>query len=430
MTHKPSHDDLIAQMTAEMDSVRILPDSHMTGTTPVSTAKKVAQQPPVPQQQKQQQQQQRRPFDTIKANGAPRNPLDFGKPKVERGRRDTVLVWTKKEHQQCHDVLFREGGSLNIAYWSIPHKEPIKTIMGHVQICLVLKRCAPDKDSDDDESENEASSDEEDIVFQFTNQYVAIKVNYCARMESLRNKHAEDPMKEIAAMQWIGNDHRNVLGCREVLYDGRNINVVLPFCRDGDLFELLQESQKLPHPGLPEERARFYFRQIMLGLQHLQRKGICHRDLSPENVMMDQNGCVVIDMGMCLRIPYLNEQGALVDVTKGKRRLLLSPQGTCGKLPYMAPEIYANRTPFDGEAVDIWSCGTILFCMLSGNRSYQRAHHSDPQFYWMTHDIEMLLKDWAVTLSPEAVDLLKGLLKADPRERLTLTEVLNHSWFQ
>mmetsp|Transcript_24933 Transcript_24933/g.41332 ORF Transcript_24933/g.41332 Transcript_24933/m.41332 type:complete len:456 (+) Transcript_24933:168-1535(+) len=68
MTHKPSHDDLIAQMTAEMDSVRILPDSHMTGTTPVSTAKKVAQQPPVPQQQKQQQQQQRRRLPTKRPN--------------------------------------------------------------------------------------------------------------------------------------------------------------------------------------------------------------------------------------------------------------------------------------------------------------------------------------------------------------------------
>lgn len=426
MTDNLSHDALVDQMTAEMDSVRILPDSDMAGTTPVTVQKKeVVRQSPAEQPKAQ------RPFDIIESHGAPQNPLPFGKPKVERGRRDTVLVWTNESHQQCHDVLFREGRSLNIAYWSIPHKEPIKTIMGHVQICLVLKRCASDADSEDEESENEVSSDdEEDVVFQFTKEYVAIKVNYCDRMESLRNKHAEDPMKEIAAMQWIGNEHRNVLGCREVLFDGRNINVVLPFCRDGDLFEMLQVSQKLAVPGLPEERARFYFRQIILGLQHLQRKGICHRDLSPENVMMDQDGCVVIDMGMCLRIPYLDDRGALVDVTKGRRRLLLSPQGTCGKLPYMAPEIYTNRTAFDGEAVDIWSCGTILFCMLSGNRSYQRAHRSDPQFYWMTHGIEMLLRDWSVTLSPEAVDLLKGLLKADPRERLTLNEVLNHPWFR
>lgn len=377
--------------------------------------------------------QKLRPFDIIRTNGSPQNPLPFGAPKLARGRRDTVLVWNNEKHQQFQNVLFRDNDDdlqrLTTAYWSIPHKEPIKTIMGHVQICLVLRRCRSENDSDDD-SENE-DSDEEDIVFQLTKEYVAIKVNYCSRVKSLKNKHAEDPMKEIAAMEWIGNDHPNVVGCREVLFDGRNINVVMPYCRDGDLFELLQECQKLPRPGLTEERGRFYFRQILLGLLHLQRKGICHRDLSPENVMMDQDGCVVIDMGMCLRIPYLDDRGALVDITNGgDRRLLMLPQGTCGKLPYMSPEVYENRRAFDGEAVDIWSCGTILFCMLSGNRSYQRAHLSDPQFYWMTQGIEKLLKDWDVTLSDEAVSLLKGMLKVDPRERLTLTEALNHAWFR
>lgn len=376
------------------------------------------------------------PFDALRSNGSPQNPLPFDSPTLSRGRRDTVLVWTNNEHQQYHDVLFRDDLKLlTTAYWNIPHKEPITTIMGHVQMCVVLRRCAAERDSEDEEdaSENECSDDDdddEDIVFQLTSEYVAIKVNYCSRIEALRDKHAEDPMKEIAAMEWIGNDHPHVLGCREVLFDGRNVNVVLPYCRDGDLFELLQDNRKFPKPGLPEERGRFYMRQILLGVQHLQRKGICHRDLSPENVMIHDDGCVVIDMGMCLRMPYLDEHGAVVDVTSGCRRLLMLPQGTCGKLPYMAPEVYANRVAFDGEAVDVWSCGTILFCILTGNRSYNRAHRSDPIFYWMTSGIERLLSDWDVSLSPEGVSLLKGMLQVDPRARLTLSEVLNHPWFR
>lgn len=379
-----------------------------------------------------------RPFTVIESNGPPTNPIPFGKPKVARGRRDTVLVWHNDTHQQCKNVLFRDDNNkLTTAYWSIPHKEPIKTIMGHVQICLVLSRCTSECSSDSESENDDSDDDEEDIVFSFTNQYVAIKVNYCSRVESMRNKHAEDPMKEIAAMQWIGNAHPNVLGIKDVLFDGSNINVVLPYCRDGDVFELLQEAQKrLPIPGIPEERARFYIRQVLLGLQHLSRKGICHRDLSPENIMMDRDGCIVIDMGMCLQIPHLDAQGKLctVDSDDGaggnNKRLLISPQGACGKLPYMAPEIYANAAPFDGEAVDIWSCGTILFCMLTGNRSYGRSHPSDPQFYWMTNGLELLLKDWSVPLSPPAVALLKGMLTVDPRERLTLKEVLTHEWFQ
>jgi hypothetical protein len=372
-----------------------------------------------------------RPFDVIRSNGMPQNPLPFEAPTLSRGRRDTVLVWTNNEHQQFHDVLFRDDLQLlTTAYWTIPHKEPIKTIMGHVQICVVLRRCAAEHDSDDDEASENECSDDGDIVFQLTSEYVAIKVNYCSRIDALRDRHAEDPMKEIAAMECIGNDHPNVLGYREVLFDGQNINVVMPYCSGGDLFELLQVCRKNPKPGLTEERGRFYMRQILLGVQHLQRKGICHRDLSPENIMMHDDGCVVIDMGMCLRMPYKNDLGAVVDVTKGHCRLLILPQGTCGKLPYMSPEVYANRVPFDGEAVDVWSCGVILFCILTGNRSYNHAHRSDPIFYWMTHGLERLLSDWEVVLSPEGVSLLKGMLQVDPRDRLSLSEVLNHPWFQ
>ena len=237
-------------------------------------------------------------------------------------------------------------------------------------------------------------------------------------------------MKEIAAMQLIGNDHPNVLGCHEVLFDGQNINVVLPYCRDGDLFELLQISQKREVPGLTEPQARYWFRQILAGLHHLERKGVCHRDLSPENVMLDQDGCLIIDMGMCLRVPYLDGKNEIVDVTRGVRKCMIRPQGACGKLPYMSPEIYRNKEAFDGGAVDLWTAGTILFCMLTGNRSYQRAHRTDPQFYWMTNGLTMLLQDWNVQLTDEAVDLLQGLLTTDARDRLTLQEAAQHPWFR
>jgi len=296
-----------------------------------------------------------------------------------------------------------------------------------VQICVVLKRCPRERDDDEDSSDEEG---EEDIVFQVTKEYVAIKVNYCDRMERMKDKHAEDPLKEISAMQLIGNDHPNVMGCIEVLYDGKHVNVVMPYCGSGDLFSFLQDSQRIdaPTPGLPENEARDLFRQMMAGLKHLHSKGICHRDISPENIMMDGDGCLIIDMGMCLRIPYTDPKGGVTDITKGTRKRLLKPQGACGKLPYMSPEIYRNRDDFDGEAVDVWTLGTILFCMLSGNRSYETPHKTDAQFYWMTHGLDTLLDDWGVQLSDEAMDLLRGMLKVDPRKRLTINEIENHPW--
>jgi serine/threonine protein kinase len=95
----------------------------------------------------------------------------------------------------------------------------------------------------------------------------------------------------------------------------------------------------------------------------LQREGVCHRDLSLENVLVDGDKCMIIDMGMCLRIPY-NDQSkpsAVTDVTRGSVRRLMKPQGVCGKHNYMSPEIFANTDSFDGFAIDLWAAGVILY---------------------------------------------------------------------
>lgn len=386
---------------------------------------------------------ERRPLDDVAAHGPAAKPIPFDKPRFERGRRDDVLVYIEqtKKHSVARRVLFRDfsrefgdaDGCLSRvkqAYWPLPYKEKINTIMGHVEICVVLTRCIQDQSDDDlSNSDSENTEGDEDIVFQVTNKYVAVKVCYCDRMDRLRDRHAEDPLKEIAAMQVIGNNHPNVMGIVEVLFDGSNLNVVMPYCGSGDLFELLQESQATGK-GFSEPVARYWFRQMMAGVQHLHSKGICHRDLSPENVMIDNDNSLIIDMGMALRVPYTdpNNPGAVTDIAGGTARRLILPQGACGKLPYMSPEVYKSRTAFDGEAVDIWTAGTILFCMVTGNRSYQRPHDTDPQYYWMTHGMKRLISDWGVEVSKECLHIMENMLQVDPRVRLTMDEILRHPW--
>jgi serine/threonine protein kinase len=318
-----------------------------------------------------------RPFDEL---GPPANPIAFPKPRFDRGIRDVVLCYIpstdseEKLFNVLHRDYSREGNmdELRRAYWPISHKRPIRTIMGHVEICLVLVRCPKEGDDSDDEEDPD-----DEIVFQMTEERVAVKVNYSHRMEKLRHKHAEDPLKEVSAMQLIGDS-------QEVLFDGQNLNVVMRYCDGGDLFQLLQDCQNKPDrttPGMSEAEARYWFRQIMEGIRYLHYEvGICHRDLSPENVMIDNSqSCLVIDMGMCLRTPYMDatKPGHVTDLRNGSRRCLILPQGACGKLPYMSPEVFKNRASFDGELVDIFTAGTILFCMVSGNKSYQVSRPFD-----------------------------------------------------
>ena len=388
-----------------------------------------------------------RPLDRVRSAGTPASPPDFPRPIFQRGRRDDVLVYCEdtQTHVEANNVLFRDysrdyGGSheralssIRQAYWPIPNKAPIATIMGHVEICRVLTKPTDDNPFNEDSDDSSYDGDD-DVVFNATQRFVAVKVNYGRRMQRLMGKHAEDPLKEVSTMQLLGNDSPHVVGIIESLIVAGNLNIVMPYAASGDMFELLQEAQERGR-GFPEGEARFWFRQLMEGIRYLHQKGICHRDLSPENVMIDHKNSLIIDMGMAIRIPYTDPNGdnpsAVTDILHGTEKRLIAPQGTCGKLPYMSPEIYESRVPFDGGAVDIWTAGTILFCMVTGNRSYSRPETSDAQYYWMTHGLLRLLADWGLVdeLSRECVDLLENMLKVEPRLRYTLEEVLNHPWF-
>jgi len=193
------------------------------------------------------------------------------------------------------------------------------------------------------------------------------------------------------------------------------------------------------------------------GLENLQRSGICHRDMSLENLLVHENGALIIDMGMCLKIPYSQTNNSLSDTfnsmnlmegetttngdstnipqteytLNGKTlpRNLITPQGTCGKWIYMSPEIYKNEAPFDGFAVDMWACGVILFLMLTGFPPWERACMTDDRFKYMTAGyLVQMLTEWEIGLSSDAMDLLQRMLFIDPKDRLSLDQVKAHPW--
>ena len=121
----------------------------------------------------------------------------------------------------------------------------------------------------------------------------------------------------------------------EVLQDNDHLHSIMPFCQGGDLCGVVLEVSERRQAnesvegvgGMSEPVARYWFRQILLGLHYLQSKGVCHRDLSLENILVDVNNCLVIDidMGMCLRVPYhcpSDPSGKAADVEHGTHRRL------------------------------------------------------------------------------------------------------------
>jgi len=328
--------------------------------------------------------------------------------------------------------------STYIAYW--PQRRLQDAIYGCVLACVVLIKYNGEAADDAARAAGyEPGHPLAPVVWEITDRHVAIKQVEWRRVHAMRGRLLEDPIKEIAALQLIGNDHPNVLGSSEVLQDNEYLYSVMPYCRGGDLFGIVlaaaeerQANEELMGAGgMSEPTARYWFRQLLFGLHYLQSKGICHRDLSLENILVDVHHCLVIDMGMCLRVPYYcpDHPEASVDVTRGTVRRFITPMGTCGKKNYMSPEIFANKTIFDGFAVDLWSAGVILYIMVTGFPPYDMPSREDERFQIIYNgDLMKQLEAWEIYLSESCGHLLQWMLSPNPADRPTLAQVMMHEW--
>ena len=201
----------------------------------------------------------------------------------------------------------------------------------------------------------------------------------------------------------------------DLLSDDRYLYSVMPYCDGGEMFDVIEKKRRLTEP-----EARYCMRQLLRALRCLKNAGVCHRDLSLENLLVCNGKILVIDMGMCLRIPVDNVS---------RRRCLIQPQDVCGKWHYMSPEVCTNELPFDGPAVDLWAAGVILFLMLTGFPPWERPVLTDDRFKLMSSGyLVQILTEWRLGLSGDAMDLLQRMFWLDPTDRLSLDQVCLHPW--
>jgi len=245
---------------------------------------------------------------------------------------------------------------------------------------------------------------------------VAIKIYFRSRLPgaSEYRESAEDPFKEFAAMQYLQNPGcLNLVTLIECVEDANHIYFVMEFL-EKELFDVVTME------SVPESSAKMYFKQIVEGMEYLQSRSICHRDISLENVMLSESGrAVIIDFGMCLLLPRHVMSGEVMNV---------GPQGTCGKKSYMAPEIYHNSS-FNGFQSDVWSLGVLLYMLLTKSAPYQYPSTMDPHFRAIALGrLPRYIRTMNVMLSPHAVDLLDKMLRVNPEDRITVSAIKTHPW--
>ena len=206
-------------------------------------------------------------FAQVEASGDPSRPLEFPSPMVGRGVRVNALVVDSNtgDRKVWSGVIHREDlGTRFVSY--APHKRLQDAIYGSVWACVVLRRhCGIAADDAARAAEVEPGSPRAPIVWETTNEFVAIKMVDWQKVHHMRGRLLEDPVKEVAAMQLIGNSP-HVLGPIDVLQDNEFLFIVMPYCRGGDLFGVVVKfaEESGGEVGMPEPVARYWFRQILL----------------------------------------------------------------------------------------------------------------------------------------------------------------------
>ncbi|XP_075119173.1 protein kinase C theta type-like [Leptodactylus fuscus] len=154
---------------------------------------------------------------------------------------------------------------------------------------------------------------------------------------------------------------------------------------------------------------RFYTAEIVSGLQFLHGHKIIHRDIKPDNIMLDRNGHIrIIDLGL-----------ARYGVTSSKKIC-----GVAGTLYYMAPEVLLEQE-YDAAA-DWWSLGIVVSEMSTGCSPFYDGSNDDMAEISITRD-KPDIPSW---LDEDLKHLIKRLLRKNPEKRLGVTRnIREHPFF-
>jgi len=203
---------------------------------------------------------------------------------------------------------------------------------------------------------------------------------------------------EVALMQQV-NDVPGVIKLIDYFDTADSFYIVMERFNSKDLFDFISEQGPLS-----EALSRDLFSQLVNTVSECHEKGVVHRDIKDENILIDikTGKTKLIDFG----------SGAVIE-----NRVYQEFKGT---RVYSPPE-WINCGAYTAEALTVWSLGILLYDMVCGDIPFESDHEiSTARLVWFKQ----------LNLSNQVKDLISGCLTLDPAKRMTLDEVQDHPWLR
>ena len=243
-------------------------------------------------------------------------------------------------------------------------------------------------------------------IHSITKQLRAIKV---VKKDVLRYQDDEKKfLKEIELLATL--THPNIIKIFEYFVDDANYYVVQEYATGGELYEQIYKLQTFS-----ERDACLIMFQLISAVAYLHSKDIVHRDLKPENIMLESKkpgefNIKLIDFGAA-------------NYCQPKEGVLTLKVGT----PYyIAPEVIKKK--YDIKC-DLWSCGIILYILLCGYPPFDGDNDQEIMKNVAESEFNFDGEEW-VEISKEAKNLIKKLLRRDPKSRISAEEALKDNWIK
>ncbi|KAI0738510.1 kinase-like domain-containing protein [Daedaleopsis nitida] len=218
--------------------------------------------------------------------------------------------------------------------------------------------------------------------------------------------------------------------------DSDNFYMLTEYHPRGDLMKVIKGDGAVPVP-----QARMWCAELLVALEQLHEQRIVHRDVKPDNILIDEEGHVALtDFGIARGFGVTDEDRPWTRLSPWNTPQI--PQGdedgpeagadeTCslvGTPGYTAPEVYSGRYSYPA---DVWGAGVVLHSMITGELPFgllpQEQRLEELITRTDTLPVDFGLPDW---VDGEARDLLAKMMEKDPAKRPSIPRLKTHPWFR